>query len=409
MAAIIEVLIGMVFVYSLLSILVTQINTVISNVLRLRAKHLREGIAELITDPVMRAKVLSHPLINMVEGNMVLPDQKISQDDAEKIANSKVKDVTWIPPKTFVNVLLSIVKVDSDRELFGVLLNSIDAMPSGPERRTLRLLVNRLVSTGDGLEELHHAVNTLEDEAYRDALNEALDDIDEELGKLGLEPDSIITIMAGLRKIKNPYFRSAMETILSTSKTLIEAEEKLEQWFDDGMGRATETFKQKMQYISLIVGIVLALIVNVDSLHLARTFWEDPVLREGVAAAARQAELEVMNEAASVDASTQDATTEEIVADISESTQAARQTLDEILDLRLPIGWSFDDLNAVGVVDGDPLRQNPSNLWNYSPVNNPGGWLQLLVVKAIGCIATMIAIAQGAPFWFNILNRLTGK
>ena len=55
---ILEVIVGMIFIYSLLSVLVTQINTVVATVLRLRARHLLEGITELVQDPILRAKLV---------------------------------------------------------------------------------------------------------------------------------------------------------------------------------------------------------------------------------------------------------------------------------------------------------------------------------------------------------------
>ncbi|PJF20494.1 MAG: hypothetical protein CUN56_15895, partial [Phototrophicales bacterium] len=147
MAAIIEVIVGMIFVYILLSILVTEINTLISNAFRLRAQNLREALNKIIDDPVMRAKIYSHPLIQLVEERAVLPTQRISAEDAQKIADGAIAAVDWIDSTTFVDVVINNIKVESDQQLFGALLNVIDGMPSGPERRGLRLLVNRVVSS----------------------------------------------------------------------------------------------------------------------------------------------------------------------------------------------------------------------------------------------------------------------
>lgn len=129
MSPIIEVLIGIVFIYSLLSILVTQLNTVISQTMRLRAKHLLGAVNEIIHDEVLRAKIITHPLIRLVEGQMVLPNQKITSDEAKTIINGTVNAIEWINPKTFTNVLLSIIRVDNDKDLFGALLQIVDGMP----------------------------------------------------------------------------------------------------------------------------------------------------------------------------------------------------------------------------------------------------------------------------------------
>ena len=83
---------------------------------------------------------------------------------------------------------------------------------------------------------------------------------------------------------------------------------------------------------------------------------------------------------------------------------AAASSLQSIYDLNLPIGWALVDLS--GLPAGHPARHHPSNLWNYLPENNPDGWLGLLLAKLLGIAATVIAAGQGAPFWFNIVNRV---
>ena len=60
------------------------------------------------------------------------------------------------------------------------------------------------------------------------------------------------------------------------------------------------------------------------------------------------------------------------------------------------------------VLENNPndLRLGDShNLWNLIPGNNPD-WLWIISIKVLGIAATMLAIGQGAPFWFNILKQL---
>ena len=75
--------------------------------------------------------------------------------------------------------------------------------------------------------------------------------------------------------------------------------------------------------------------------------------------------------------------------------------LQDLEDLRLPVGWTFQN-----VADQPSAQTDPNNLWNYFPENNPDGWLGLLAGKFLGIAATVIAAAQGAPFWFGIVNRI---
>ena len=288
-------------------------------------------------------------------------------------------------------------------------------MPSGPERRTLRLLVNRIVSSGDGMDELREAIYNVDQESFRNALNETLSHIDEEISQMGLEPNTIVSVMAGIRQIDNPYFRNALSTIMATANTLDEAKLNIEKWFDNSMTRASSTFASKMKTLSIVVAFVIAVFVNVDSLHLAQTLWEDPILRQQLSAAADQAvtsgELQAMiDEAnqANMDAVSGTAGTAAVLDDIAESGASVAETIQDIQDLRLPIGWLWQSVDESVALD-HPARSNSSNIWNYMPWNNPNGWLGLLFAKIMGLAVTIISASQGAPFWFNILNKIVKR
>ena len=81
--------------------------------------------------------------------------------------------------------------------------------------------------------------------------------------------------------------------------------------------------------------------------------------------------------------------------------------LQDLQDLSLPIGWTFVDISDIPPEHA--LRNDPNNLWNYFPDNNPGGWGMLLLGKVLGIAATIIAAAQGAPFWFGIVNKIISR
>ncbi len=403
MSPVLEVLIGMIFLFSLLSILVTQINTVISQVLKLRAKHLRDGIGELIDDEEIRARVITHPLIRLADHNPVLPNQQLSEEQVKQIVDGAVQAVNYINPDTFVDVLLSVISVDADKELFGALLNVIDGMPSGEDRRRLRLKVNEVMDSGEGIPELKAMIAELDENTYKATLEEAILEIEREILNMGLKPDTNIALLAGIRQIKNPYFREAMLTVLSNSQNLAQAKKKLEAWFNDGMDRVSSAFSRHLRWISLGVGLLIAVVLNVDSLYIARTLWNDPALREGVAAAAATADLQALQR--EVDEAEEAAESDETgLEEIAESAEAARETLTVLLDLRLPLGWNGDDLSGD---PGDPRIGDARYFWNFNPANYEH-WLGLWILKIIGIVGTAIATAQGAPFWFGILRQLSG-
>jgi hypothetical protein len=319
-------------------------------------------------------------------------------------------------------VLLNIIRIHSDKELYAALLNVIDGMPAGEPRRRLRVLVNQITNTGQGADQLREYVNGLEEASYRQALGDLLKQIDEEIIEMGIDPSSNVTILAGLRKVKNPYLRNALTTILSTSKTVEEAEKKIGQWFDNGMSRATTAFQNTMQYWSLLIGIMVALILNVDTIEIARTLWEDEGFRQTINSTIQATDItqleqisqdtpqpsDITAQGAGDDTDIEDEPERDdqgTVEEVEEAGVDAVETYQRISDLRLPIGWSFERL------DDEPEDENfvgnPRYLWNFVPWNY-NGWYFLWIMKVIGLGATMVAIAQGAPFWFGILRRLSG-
>ena len=72
MLSIVQVAIGLIFVYVLLSILATTVNTIVTNVLQTRAKNLRDELVNLITDPEVQQQVLTHPLIDLIRHDVPL-------------------------------------------------------------------------------------------------------------------------------------------------------------------------------------------------------------------------------------------------------------------------------------------------------------------------------------------------
>lgn len=410
LAAIIQVAIGIIFLFILLSIVVTEVNSLIARATKMRARTLRGAINAVIEDPVIRAKVYTHPLIQLVKADPIAPTQRVSRDEAEKIANGAIGSVDHIEPRTFVDVLLNTIKAESDQQLFGALLNVIDGMPAGAERRGLRVMVNRIVATGDGMTELRNSLRYVQDRRYRSALTDIVNQVDEEVSLLGLEPTTNVSLMAGIRQIENPNLRHALSTVLTGADSMEVARGNLETWFNNSMQRASAAYASKMKNLSILVALFFALALNIDTLHIGRALWEDPARREQLSSEASytvrsgnlQAPLD--NSVADDEFRASQAADDNTLEDALGTGANVAYQLQDIEDLSLPIGWSFQNVSELG--DASLALSDPNNLWNYFPENNPTGWLGLLAAKFFGIAATVIAAAQGAPFWFGIVNKI---
>src|SRR5690606_37589352 len=204
---------------------------------------------------------------------------------------------------------------------------------------------------------LRNAVNNLSDPTDRAALNDALAYVEEMRQELQLnnEGSKLIPLLDGIRHIQNPVLQKALETLLASARSIEEAQDKIEFWFNSRMEQLSETYKKNIQYLSLIIGALLVILLNVDSLFVARALWDDPAVRETLVATARtqlesgqleqsitesQTSLEQAQTPPAVPEATSDPTSQgetSATSDaVTESAQQVQDTVQSLLDLRLP-------------------------------------------------------------------------
>ena len=422
MQGIIQVAIGLIFVYSLISILVTTVNTVITNVLKWRARHLKIALESLITDPEVQAQFLSHPLINIVKTEMVKPAEVETTATAEVVAHqvraTEVnRNVTWIDPQAFAQVLSSILAEKAGFELYGPLLLAIDGLPEGAAKLHLLDLIYSLQNTGIGIPELKAEIAKLPPDLQAPLLT-GLKPIEDRSAAARLTSDDgsrLLPVLDGLRRVNDDAFRRALKVILASAKNVDEAQANLESWFNQRMDQLSDAYKRNVTYLTLVIGLILTLVLNADTLQMARALWEDPALREATVAIAQQAVAsgQLSPTATPIPG---EATPEPSAAGeepnnqaISDAAKQAAASLNELANLNLPIGWEFTPIEGGCVPQGTtppPVTcGSMRNIWLLSPENNPG-WASLWLRKLIGMVVTIIAIGQGAPFWFDLIRRL---
>lgn len=154
-----------------------------------------------------------------------------------------------------------------------------------------------------------------------------------------------------------------------TNVTKFRAE--LETSFDDVMDRASGWYKRRTQLVLLIVSIGVVGVANADALAIGQRLFKDDAVRAAVVAQA----------AKTTDQSTCPGVSE------SDPLKRATECVDRIERLGLPFAWS-----------------------DTTTPDDAGGWL----AKLGGLLLTIAALSLGAPFWFDLLGkvsrlRATGK
>ena len=281
---ILDIAIGLVLVYCILSILLTSVCEAIEAVFKTRSRFLELALLQLMQgNQALLDKLYAHPLIySLYQGDY--------GDGAAKLAH---KLPSYIPRENFAAAVLDLIDKD-------------------PKARAV----------------MDHALTGLDK-------------------------------MAGGRPAK---LRLAIED-----------------WYDGAMDRAAGWFKRRSQYRLFLIGLILALFGNVNSVTIGQYLAVHPAARDAAVKLAEQAPADRSgNDTQAADA----------------SYRTYRSQLDEI---GLPIGWSdagwhrtIADFPAVHAIPSWPALQ----------------WLLALIILIAGYLATAFAVMLGAPFWFDILNRL---
>ena len=174
---------------------------------------------------------------------------------------------------------------------------------------------------------------------------------------MSLVEDQIETLPNGeMKDVVKMYFNEA-ESNIDQFKS------NLEGWFNDIMDRASGWFKRRVQVILILVGFLIAVSFNVDTLAIFSQLKNSEVAQQVAENAALFA--------GSMDESNLDAIAGgEIASELSKLNQ-----------LSLGLGWDgyFSGEESIGMK---------------------------LFLSILGWLITALAISLGAPFWFDLLTKL---
>lgn len=154
----------------------------------------------------------------------------------------------------------------------------------------------------------------------------------------------------------------------------------IEQWFDDMMERVSGWYKRKTQIWLLIIGFSIAIIFNVDTIMITKKLSHDKDAAKALA-----------------DMASNYVKTNKDTPTLSNSTDSlSSDTL--LAKANLLLNNQINDANKILAIGYDA---NP-----FKTVLNKDHWLTHILMKLIGWLLTALAISLGAPFWFDLLNKL---
>src|SRR5215213_3047355 len=319
-----EVAIGVVFVYLLLSLLCSAFTELIESIIRFRARDLKRGIGKLLNHPELAKDFFKHPLVRPLG-----------------------ERPSYIPARTFSLALWNLATTEAAKGTAAGVTQDLKA-------------IRDLIASLDGQEygDIKVLLQTLMDEAGND---------------------------------------------INRARTNIEA------WYDDAMDHVSGWYKRRTHWMLIVIGLLAAGFLNIDTINVTRALWYNDTLRNSIVTAADNyiktnppptpaPSPTPQGEAAAPKDDYPKAQAEAALAKV-------RYVRGEINNLGLPIGWVYKpDENDPRYKDTQAQYKKDLDAYSIDPRRLPddrNSWF----LKVLGIIFTGLAVSQGAPFWFDVLNK----
>jgi hypothetical protein len=294
-----DVAIGLIFVYLLLSLVVLAINEGFATLVNFRARTMVGGIQTLLGGSVGGAdvrmfvrRVYGHPLIDALH-------------ERRQIWGTGHKAPAYIPSATFVSALLDEITTSANNVRRAVGLPRLSSHWVDMETLRGAIAMSSLPSSS------RHQLRVIVDEAGDDPAR----------ARIGME-----------------------------------------RWFEDGMARVSAVYKARIHSIGIIVAFVVSVAAHADSIAIARALAGNATLR---------------------------------AATVTRAQNLAQVSLDSLM--RDPRG-QIDALGVLAFPFGYPSIPKDQGLLEF--------YSREIVKNWTGFLLTGLAVSLGAPFWFDLLNKV---
>lgn len=325
---ILDLVIGMIFIFFMLSIISSSAIEIILTSLKARATLLEEWLFTIFDKPITQP-----------DGTKLKLGQAIMDHCSVTALSGSGKSTAYIDAKNFTSALLEKITFD----------------PENPKS--------------------------------------VAKDIDEFIASI----DKTTILSTEFQRVLITYAHEAKDTYKSISdKTVSELElfrGKVEGWYDSSMDRLTGTLKKRYSRpATFLVAVVVTCMLNADSIAVAKYLYSNPEVRTKIAMQAYDTtknaalinQIQHLKAVPADSASNGSMSLQEIKNDITTKIaeiDKAKQGLSEVM----PLTWKGGELT-----DRDG---------KFSAM--------LLFSKITGLAATILAIMMGAPFWFDLLNKIS--
>ncbi len=280
--------------------------------------------------------------------------------------------------------------------------------------------------------------------------------------KLGAKAEGLTTLQRfkyGLDQLRpSPLTDTLQSFFLKCEGNQENLKKMLAAWFDDYMDRASGWFKSQQRNKLFFFGFLVAIALNVDTLHLVRVISLDDTLRNNLVEAAGKItdQYSILSDSAKLKTDSLEKIVKKVFPKVSLNGEDGRKHVKRLVDslgknkdsasiehftkitswlkadsadleyeqradrilnvatsLNIPIGWDGNSAPKSWWSHPTPLNHHPkqikaakqNQLLNYLDNRNQGGFWNV-VKYVLGILITGFSLSFGAPFWFDVLVKL---
>ena len=369
-----DVVIGLVFIFLIYSLLATTINEGIAANLNLRGKKLEHAIKRMLDDGIHTEHTFWTVLFDLLKSIVFGIWNVIRYFRFTRPKTKEIKDMNFV--ELFYNEPL--IKYLGEHKL--------TKRPSYISSDFFAKAVLKI---------LFEKGKSPEEKTCIEGLNEA---------------QKIQYIKRGIENLEQiNETRTLFLTMIDNSNYELEKfHKKLEGWFEETMNRASGWYKKQSQIITLLIGFTIAVVFNVDTIKIVKQLSKDKD------AAKKMTELSVQYVNSHKDSlghlsEEHDSIAQTFFLRADSLVKTDVSTANQIIGL----GWHYPD--TVDILCNKTIKNHEKCevpcVLRKEPIQT--NWDKIKYVSSkfnfrtiLGFLLTALAISFGAPFWFDLLNKI---
>jgi len=369
--------IGLVLAFFLLSLVVSGLNEAVNRLLGVRSKFLWAYLRDLLDGPVGGKSRMPARLMDVL---WRVPRNSLPGGDPRPVFNP-------LPPPADIGVSAAPPAAPADAGT-----PALDTTPAPAGRPDLATVVRPALA-----DRMYERLRAVDQSTTR---RTSLSNIPPNRFAVGLleivagEYDGDVgALLAELKASGSALYGPLAGLWQSAAGDLDRLREGIAEWFDGEMSGLSALYRRQVRWVLTLLALVVTLVISVDVLEFGKSVLRDDALRREVVAVAN----------GNPDALDR-------LQDTCVATGSGESAADQRSD---PYGCVTDVLSTPALVRiltnapiglSLPAEGNPTWIWNggdwWDRLTGPGHWL--------GFALTVIALLFGAPFWWDVLRRLTG-